>query len=151
MKTLIDTNILVYAHDSASSYQKSAAGLVRDALEGRLEAVISIQNIAELYSVLTNPKRVKSPLSPGDAHRICKLYLVAPEIPKLVPDETTLMRALELASEGSTAGGDFFDCLLAATMEHFEVKRIYTENISDFRKLSFIESTFPLKSKKQTL
>lgn len=36
MKTLIDTNILVYAHDSSSAYQKSAAELVRDGLEGRL-------------------------------------------------------------------------------------------------------------------
>ncbi|MHB8568109.1 MAG: type II toxin-antitoxin system VapC family toxin [Nitrososphaerales archaeon] len=151
MKTLIDTNILVYAHDSASSYQKSAAELVRNALEGRFEAVISIQNIAELYSVLTNRKRVKSPLSPEDAYRICKLYLVAAEIPKLVPDETTMLRALELASEQNMVGGDFFDCLLAATMEHFKVKHIFTENITDFQKLAFIESTFPLKSKKQTL
>lgn len=148
MKTLIDTNILVYAHDSSSSYQKSAAEIVRNALEGRLEAVISIQNIAELYSVLTNRKRVGSPLSAEDALRICKLYLVASEIPKLVPNETTLLRALELALEQNTVGGDFFDCLLAATMEQFEVKRIYTENISDFQKLSFIESSFPLNSKK---
>jgi len=151
MKTLIDTNILVYAHDSSSAYQKSAAALVKDALEGRFEAVISIQNISELYSVLTNHKRAKKPLNPRAAHHICKLYLVASEIPKLVPEETTLLRALELASEQSTTGGDFFDCLLAATMEQFEVKRIYTENTSDFRKLAFVEANFPLKSKKRTL
>jgi len=40
MKTLIDANILVYARDSGSSYQKVAAKLVREALEGRIEAVI---------------------------------------------------------------------------------------------------------------
>lgn len=148
MKTLIDTNILAYAHASASLYQKSAAGLIKDALEGRFDAVISIQNILELYSLLTNHKRAKKPLNPIEAYHICKLYLVAPEIPKLVPNETTLLRALELASEQSAAGGDFFDCLLVATMQHFEVKKIYTENISDFKKLSFVEPIFPLKSKK---
>ncbi len=45
MKTLIDTNILVRAHHSHSSYQKSAAGIIRDDLEGRFDAVVSIQNI----------------------------------------------------------------------------------------------------------
>ena len=70
MKTLIDTNILVYAHDSSSSYQKAAAQLLARALQGRIETVLSVQNIAELYSVLTSPNRTGRPLrlEGGAAH-----------------------------------------------------------------------------------
>ncbi len=145
MKTLIDTNILVYAHDSSSSYQKAAAQLLERALQGRIETVLSVQNIAELYSVLTSPNRTGRPLDSKDARHICKLYLATSEIPKLVPDEKVFDRGLELASEYGMTGGDFFDCLLAATMERAGVTRIYTQNVSDFRKFPFLETIFPLK------
>jgi predicted nucleic acid-binding protein len=145
MKTLIDTNILVYAHDSTSSYQKAAAQLLARVLQGRLEAVVSVQNIAELYSVLTSSRRTGRPLQPRDARQICKLYLAASEIPKLVPDGKAFDRGLELASEHKVTGGDFFDCLLAATMELAGVTRIYTENITDFKRFRFLETIFPLK------
>ena len=152
MKTLIDTNILVHAHDSASPYQKNASELLKSALAGAIEAVVSIQNIAELYSVLSSRKRVKRPLNPSEAQHICKLYLEAPEIPKLIPDAKALRRALELVSEHNVAGGDLFDCLLAATMECSEVKRIYTENVSDFERFTNVESIFPFRGKaKHTL
>ena len=72
MKTLIDTNILVYAHDSSSSYQKAAAQLLARALQGRIETVLSVQNIAELYSVLTSPNRTGRPLKPKEARHICQ-------------------------------------------------------------------------------
>lgn len=149
MRTLIDTNILVYAHDSSSPYQELAAKLLKNALAGRLDAVVSIQNIAELFSVLTNAKRVRKPLSSQETTRICKLYLVTAEIPKLIPNERTMQRALELASELDIRSGDFYDCLLAATMEHYDVKRIYTENISDFERFSFVESVYPFREKSQ--
>jgi predicted nucleic acid-binding protein len=151
MKTLLDTNVLVYAHDSTSTYQRSAAELVRKALSGQFEAVLSIQNIGELYSVLTSRKRVKKPLVPREARNICKLYLDAAEISKLNPDEKALVRALELASEENIVGGDFFDCLLAATMESAGIKKIYTENISDFEKFGFLEVVSPFETDQSTM
>lgn len=143
MRTLIDTNILVYAHDSSSSHQKVASDLLERALAGRIEAVVSIQNIAELFSVLTNRKRMKRPFTPREAEGICKLYLAAPEIPKLTPDEKTLSRALELARIYDVSSALFFDCVLAATMESAGVGAIYTENVTDFKKFSFLESMLP--------
>jgi predicted nucleic acid-binding protein len=51
---------------------------------------------------------------------------------------------LELASEHRVTGRDYFDCLLAATMEIAGVARIFTQNIPDFKRFSFLEAAFPL-------
>jgi predicted nucleic acid-binding protein len=148
MKTLIDTNVLVYAHDKSSPFQGPASELLKRALTGQFEAVLSIQNIAELYSVLTNSKRVKAPLEPNAAKKICKLYLDASEISKLTLDGKTLSRALELASNEGITDGVFFDCLLAATMELAGIKKIYTENVDDFERFSdFLEAVSPFETR----
>lgn len=143
MKVLIDTNLLVYAHDSASPYQKRVASLIKRALSGRIEAVISTQNIAELFSVLTSERKMGNPLTPSEAFKICKLYLETPELEKLVPNEAALLRGMELAVKVNYRAGDFFDCLIAATMESCGVKRIYTENLADFKPFEFIDAVFP--------
>jgi len=148
MKTLIDTNILAYAHDINSPNHRVAAALVERALRQKFEAVISIQNISELYSVLTNSKKLKNPLSPQDASRVCKLYLSSSEIPKIAPNERVILRALELASELNRKGGDFFDCVLAATMESEDVKQILTENVSDFKAFKFVSTASPIKEQR---
>jgi len=145
MKTLIDTNILAYAHDINSPNHQIATALLERALAQKFEAVISIQNIGELFSVLTNSKKLKNPLSPQEASRICKLYLSSSEISKIVPDERVIIRAIELVSELNRKGSDFFDCVLAATMESSGVKQIYTENVLDFKAFIFLTPVSPRK------
>ncbi|MDA4129437.1 MAG: PIN domain-containing protein [Thaumarchaeota archaeon] len=141
---MIDTNIIAYAHDVNSPNHQVAAALLEKALGQKFEAVISIQNISELYSVLTNSRKLKNPLSPQEASRICKLYLSSAEIPKIAPNERAILRALELASELNRKGGDFFDCVLAATMESEDVKKILTKNVSDFKEFKFVSAASPI-------
>ena len=149
MRTLIDTNIIAYAHDVNSPHHEAAAAFLEGALTQKFEAVVSIQNISELFSVLTNSKRLKKPLSPQEASRICKLYLSSSEISKIVPDERVILRAIELATELNRKGADFFDCVLAATMELSGVKQICTENVSDFKAFSFLTPVSLLQTQKQ--
>lgn len=53
---LLDTNILVYAQDSESSFFKEAKEIVDKARRGELEACISLQNLSEFYAIVANPK-----------------------------------------------------------------------------------------------
>jgi predicted nucleic acid-binding protein len=108
MKTLIDTNILVIAHDKDSLFQPAASRLLKDAIRGRFQAVISLQNVAEMYSVLTSTRKTRRSLKVIEVSRLCKLYLDSPQIEKLIPDENAYSRGLELASEQNFVGGDFF-------------------------------------------
>jgi predicted nucleic acid-binding protein len=50
---------------------------------------------------------------------------------------------MELAAKVNYRRGDFFDCLIAATMESYGVRWIYTENTDDFKPFEFIDSVFP--------
>ncbi len=50
--------------------------LIEDALNGNIEAVLSIQNLIELYAIITDKKRVEHPLSCDKAKRIVELYVI---------------------------------------------------------------------------
>ena len=62
MRILLDTNILVHAYNEASSQQKAASNIVEKAMNGELEACIAQQVLFEFFAVITNPKRVESPM-----------------------------------------------------------------------------------------
>ena len=85
MKMLIDTNILVYAHNIDSPYHRQSKGIIRRAIEGGFTGYLSIQNMVEFFNVITNPKRVTNPLSPSDAAKEIQNYLDTVEIDELPP------------------------------------------------------------------
>jgi predicted nucleic acid-binding protein len=68
VSVFFDTNVLVYAHDELSSFHKNSALLLDLALRKEITAIISEQNIIELYRILTNPSAMREkPLSPSEA------------------------------------------------------------------------------------
>lgn len=145
MRILVDTNILVHAHNKASKYCESASNLLKKALMKEFEACLSYQNILEFYSIITDPKCVERPLPLREAERICGLYLEAEEIEKLNFTETTISETLKFASQLGIRGAGIFDCFLAVTAKHNDVRKMYTENIIDFKKFDFLEVEFPIR------
>ncbi len=144
---LFDTNVLVYAHDSLSKNHEKAEKLRSAALRGKLGACISYQNIAELYSVLTNPLKLSVPYAPSAAVELCELYLNSKNLPKIMPTEQTYPGALRLASRVGAAGRKIFDCLLVATALENGVDAIYTENTRDFELFKSIKAVNPFVEK----
>jgi len=54
-RIFLNTNVLVYTHDSSSQYHTDSANLLAMIFEGALQGVIAEQNLIELYRILTNP------------------------------------------------------------------------------------------------
>ena len=71
---LIDTNILIFAHNADSPHHKQAQQLMRDAMESKFESCISQQNLLEFFSIITNPKRVEKPFSSKEALSLLENY-----------------------------------------------------------------------------
>lgn len=60
---LIDTNVLVYALFAQRPEHAASLALLESAQEPAPNLVVAPQNLAEFYAVVTNPRRVSTPLS----------------------------------------------------------------------------------------
>jgi predicted nucleic acid-binding protein len=144
MKTLLDTTILVHSHNRASRYQKKAASIIEKAISGELEAYITPQILYEFFAIITNPRRVETPLPVDVASDICLDLLACREIGKVEPGREAPREVLRFAKELGLAGAEIFDCLIAVTAKENGIKRIYTENVDHFKRYKFLKAVNPL-------
>ncbi len=144
---MFDTNVLAYAHDSASKNHEKAVKLIESALGGELDACISYQNIIELYSVFTHPLKLSTPYESSGAVELCYLYIESKNLKKIVPTEKTYSEALRLASRIGVVARKIFDSVLVATALENGVKTIYTENTKDFEPFKSIRAINPFIKK----
>ncbi len=129
---LVDTNVLVYAHNLDSIFNTQALNIIKSVIEGRLKGVITHQNLLEFYSIITSSKRVSQPITPKDALSLIKDYLNS-SFEIIYPNFQTEEILLSLCQETNTKGGRIFDAYLAATMLSNNIKSIVTLNTKDFR------------------
>jgi len=144
-RILLDTMILCYAHDRLSPYHGEASLIVKASVSGLIEAYVSYQNLLEFYSVMTG-KRVKKPLTSGEAAELCRLYVKSVAITKLVPSSEMYCKTFESAEELFIVDGDIFDCVLAHTGKG-NVDIIWTENVRHFKKYRFVGVENPFEWK----
>jgi len=140
----LDANILVYAANEDSPYHADARNIIEKVNSGELRACVSSQVLVEFYATITNPRKVRLPLSPGEAAEAISGYLES-DILKLYPKKNTLRLALELAKRYQVRGLDIFDTQIVATMLENKVKTIYTANEADFQRFEGIEIANPLR------
>ncbi|MBI5212088.1 MAG: PIN domain-containing protein, partial [Nitrospirae bacterium] len=112
---MIDTNILVYANNKDSQFHTICKAIIEKAIKGEVEAVISVQNLIELYAVITDKRRVEHPLSPIKAKELIEFYKES-AIRIIVPKPQTIDTVLALIANHSPKSQSIFDYLLAATM-----------------------------------
>ena len=127
---LLDTNVLVYALNSASTRHSDCRQVVDRAVAGRLPAVLVPQVLIECYSVITSPRRMPRPLSPDQARTTLRSLGRAIEV-RAVP--ATLLDDLDLTlSRHPQRGRDIFDLVLVAQMQSHGIRTICTCNTADF-------------------
>jgi predicted nucleic acid-binding protein len=131
---LVDTNILVYAHNVDSDLNEIAKRLILDAIDGKFEFCITPQNLLEFFSIITNPKRIEKPLDPKIAHQEMINYWYSKRIHKIYPSNSVFIRVAQLVKELGLSKTEIFDCLLYVTMEENNVYEIYTKDIHHFSK-----------------
>lgn len=142
---LFDSNILVFAHNTASPYHRKAKELLFSVISTDSSAALSPQNILEFYSIITSPKRVDKPLVAKDAIFLSKEYLESGAFVLIYPQETTVKRAFELAESHGIKKVDIFDTFLAVTMLDNGITTIYTDNEKHFKIFKEIKVVNPFK------
>ena len=134
---LVDSNILIYAHDLKDTRRDAAISFLSAGLKTR-NLALSVQNLAELCRVATEKMR---PSTPAEDIRAAILdYL--PNVRLLRYGPETVLEALRIKEKSGT---HFYDALLAATMLENGINTIYTENTHDFEKIPGIKAENPFK------
>ena len=144
-EALFDTNILIYASDPTSNFNNKARELLRNVLEGRVNACVSTQNLYEFYAIVTDPKRVAKPLGIKQASSLLQNYIEAENLPKIFPKETNLTHLVHLIKKYKISKQEVFDAVLVATMLDNSVKTLYTADEKLFKKFTNIKVVNPFK------
>jgi predicted nucleic acid-binding protein len=86
MRILLDTNILIYAHDPGEIMRKKQAVFILSELSSRENGLISAQSLAEFFSAVIRPKHGNPPLlTASEALEQVQLLSTAFEILDLKP------------------------------------------------------------------
>lgn len=121
-RTFVDTNILVYAHDSDAGEKHSiAAQSMNDLWEART-GILSTQVLQELYVTLT--RKVPHPIKKNLARRLIRNYLTW-EV--AVNDGAILLHASEIEE---SYGLSFWDSLIVASAYFKNAAIILTEDLN---------------------
>ena len=141
---LIDTNILVYANNKDSEFHSVCRSIVEKAIRGEIKAVIAIQNLIELYAIITDKRRVEFPLSPAKAKELIEFYNAINNIRIIAPVVKTIDTVAGLIGKHSPKAQSVFDYFLIATMLDNGVHGIYTANSQHFKHFDSIKVINPL-------
>ena len=112
--------------------------LVGNVFGGETKGFTSNQILVERYNALTRKLGVKS----DTANLIVESFLASTNWLKISYNHFTIKSALHISK---TFGAPFLDSLIAETMKENGISSIITENERDFRQISGIQVTNPLK------
>ena len=132
---VLDTNILVYAIDTAAGSRHTSAGTLieRVLLGGR--AILILQTMTEFYSVATRRFRIP----PRDA------LLFLDELRAVLSVHAADERDFDRATRGDRHGMSFWDALLWATADRVGVRYLLSEDFQNGRTLGGVTFVDPFK------
>lgn len=121
----IDTNILVYAFDTAYQNKREVCkALLKEVFSGKRDAAITSQILAEFSQVVT--KKIQKPLSKNDAETIVGAIISCKSFHIVSYSGKTVLAALR-------SKNDFWDALIVETLKENSISGIITENEKDFK------------------
>ena len=129
---LIDTNIFIYAVDADSAFHDRA---IRFLSNPALRLFTTIKNVSEFLVVLTRDPEIK--LSFGECLDILGSILI--DIVILYPTPMTFRVFQDLVHRYHPRGLWIHDVEIASIGIAHDIRRIATNNIADFRRISEIE------------
>ena len=123
---ILDANVLAYAVNADAPQHAASRALLEAANDPSARLYVTSQIMCELYSVITNPRRVTVASSPREALRIISALLALPGL-RVLPIPASVVRGwMELLRRHPVTGGDVFDLQIVATMQPNGIPRIYT-------------------------
>lgn len=145
--SLLDTNILVYANNEDSPFHSKCKTVVEKAVNGEFRAAVAIQNLVELYTVITDKRRVECPLSTVKATELINFYKAQRNIQIIAPTVQTLGTLTLLIEGHKPKAQSIFDLFRVASMMDNNIHEIYTANSDHFKPFApIIKPINPLKN-----
>ena len=135
----IDTDFLVAAEIRDHPFHAQADLLLRTLLSGGHDFALAPQTLAEFIHVVTDSKRMPRPLGMPEAIARAEHWWQAAEVRRIYPDGECVMDFLGWLSLHQLGCKRLLDTLLAATLHRAGVRRILSNNESDFRVLGRFE------------
>jgi predicted nucleic acid-binding protein len=132
-RVLVDTNVFVYATDSASPHSPAASTFLDAVAAGRFHGCVTLQVLLEFVSVVTNPKRVATVRTPEEAWAVADK--IAASFTVLAPPDDLYARTSALAQSLKLARGHVFDLAIALTALNANVTTVWTFDVSVFTRV----------------
>ena len=130
---VLDANVLAYAVNADTPQHAASRVLLDAANDPSVPLYVTSQILCELYSLITNPRRVVVASSSAKALNIISSMLALPGLYVLPTPARAVAGWMKLLQRHPVTGGDIFDLQIVATMQANGVQRIYTFNGDDFR------------------
>ncbi len=129
IKTLVDTNVFIYAYDSGSIYHQKAVSLLNNT---NLEFYSSSKNVSEFFAVLS---KMGEPLA-----KVFSFYQsIQSNVKLLFPDANSLSIFEALLQKYQPKGNKVFDLEIVSIAINNQVSEISTVNVKDFSNISEID------------
>ncbi len=135
---LIDSNILAYAYDKSEPGKYDISKKILKECWAKQNAVLSVQNLAEFYSIVT--KKIQRPIPVENAKQVVLDLIDGFEI--LRYNEFTIINAI---NNQAIYKIPFWDALIVATMEENSIETIVTENWRNFNKAKWLNTINPFE------
>lgn len=133
--TFVDTNVLVYAHDSSEARKQPMALALLDRLWATRSGTLSTQILQEFYAVAT--RKFDPPMSRREAREIVALYATWPVIQVDVP---LILTASQLEEQHKLS---FWDALVVEAARRSGATRLVTEDLQGGRLIGGIKIENP--------
>ena len=134
MRIFCDTSVLIPATVPALPEHAKAFAVIERVQKGKDEGFIGLHTLAELYSSLTrlpvNPR-----IQPGEAASIIKVGVLK-HFKVQTLGQSEYLAIIEKSSITGLIGGTVYDALLLGCAEKVKPDRIYTYNLSHFKRIA---------------
>jgi len=129
---IVDANVLAYGFNADAQHHAASRALVEAAVDPAVSLYVTSQILCEVYSIITNPRRVTVASSVSEALRVISALLALPGVHVLPIPAQAVAGWMGLLQRHPVTGGDVFDLQIVATMLAHGIHRIYTFNSDDF-------------------
>ncbi len=147
---LIDSNILVYAYNEDVEFHEKALEILENALNKRIDTVISDKNLYEFFAIITDKKRVENPVTIERAIEIIN-FLVDSNIKIIYSSPFVLSETLTLIGKYKIKKQEVFDLNLVALMIKNKIDTIISANDQHFKNIEEINVFNPFKQPEEKI
>ncbi len=135
----IDTDFLVAVEIREHPFHAQADVLLQSLLAGGHELALAPQTLAEFVHIVTDAKRMPTPLTMAEAISRAEHWWQAAEVVRVFPDGQAVSDFLAWLTRYRLGRTRLLDTLLASTFQSAGVKRLITNNDRDYAVLGAFE------------